>query len=579
MDKKIQKKQPDQQTPDWLINSLKGLLFFLLFWNINKQFPEGAFAVSDKSGQYHGVYNKTTIEEVSFNQLLSTTRPKIDHFMKWGNRKISYTDPEINVPEEIPYQIFSQKEFSKIWTDSFTLQYKGHLLTPNKVNAIFIDADNIVATCEDEGNFTSCFYSNLRHHRNDFALWLAIETEEEKTFFSRIKVTKKSNLSFNIKESTQQFWEKLIRRDRHKSIDNLTVVKPVFREHDYLFKWEKWERYANGPQGGSRIKIGIETFKEWINNQPELYKDGEFIPFSISINHWNQKGWNRCHLSRKTKKPPLINYNDCFRDLVNKVEVGHTLSMFLFIEGDFLKTLSPNSLSGLPGFMVNDEYVRFSVPLEIVETDFNKFNAPLKLTTSTFSFQLNSSLGENATVKLDTKNPKNSALLQHYSKSESAKIIHVDDFKTIRRVITSDDVFIHPAAIKKTYILPNKVYKTNTFPEFYDFNIQPPLIKLRGLSTVLDKTTYDLKTFKKSKKGFEFFIGDEKVKLLQVHFTVVPKEGKAIQYVTNNFTHSDIQRRLRKIKPETSLYFDKILFEKADGEQLLFPLTTAIHLK
>ena len=173
------------------------MLLFLLFWNIHKQFPNDAFTAPDKSDQYPAVYNKTVVEEVSFNQLLSTTRPKIDHFMKWGNRKISYTDPEINAPAEIPYQIFSQKEFAQIWTDSFTLQYKGHVLTPNKVNAIFIDADNIVVTCEDEGDFTSCFYSNLRHHRNDFALWLAIETEEEKTFFSRIKVTQKSNLSFD----------------------------------------------------------------------------------------------------------------------------------------------------------------------------------------------------------------------------------------------------------------------------------------------------------------------------------------------------------------------------------------------
>ncbi len=578
MDRIIKKKHPDQ-SPNWLIYVLKGLLLFLLFWNLNKQFPNGFLHVSSKPDKFHAVYNKTDVEEVSYNQLLSTTRPKIDHYMQWGNSKIPFTDPEIKQPTAIPYQIFSQKEFANIWTDSFSVQYKGHILTPNKVNAIFIDDDNIVATCEDEGDFSTCFFSNLRHHRNDFALWLSVETEEEKTFFARIKVTEKSDLDFVINEDTYRFWKKLINRDKHKSIDNLTVVKPVFKEHDYLFQWGEWERYAHGPKGGRRAKVGIKTFEKWVQESPKLFKDNEFVPFSISVNHWNQKDWNQCYISRKTEKSPIISNNECFKDLVNSVKVGHTLSLFLFIKGDFLKTLSPNSLNGLPGFMVNDEYVRFLVPIEIVEDSFDESNAPLKLTTSTFSFQLNSSLGENAIVKLDTKNPKNASLFKHYSESESAKIIHVDDFKTIRRVITSDDIFINPEDIKKTYILPEKVFKSTTFPEFYDFNIQQPLIKLRGLSTVLDKTTYDLEAFKKSKKGFEFFIGNEKVKLLQVHFTVVPKEGKAIQYVTNNFTRNDIQRRLKKIKRETSLYFDKIIFEKADGAQLLFPLTTAIHLK
>lgn len=578
MDRIIKKKKPDQY-PDWLIYSLKGLLLFLLFFNINKQFPDGFLKVADKPDKFHPIYNKTEVEEVSFNHLLSTTQPKIDHYLKWGNKKLPFTDPEINASTEINYQVFSRKEFAEIWTDSFTLQYKGHVLTPNKVNALFIDADNIVATCEDEGDFTNCFYSNLRHYRDDFALWLSIETEEEKTFFTRIKITQKADLSFDINEETKRFWKKLINRDIHKSIDNLTVVKPVFRTADYRFKWGTWERFANGPKGGRRVKLGINTFEKWVNEQPQLYKNGEFVPFSVSINHWNQKDWNHCYINRKTEKSPIISNNECFKDLVQKVKVGHTLSLFLFIKSDFLKTLSPNSLNGLPGFMVNDEYVRFSVPVEIVEDSFDKFNAPLELTTSTFSFQLNSSLGKDAIVRMDTKNPKNESLLKHYSESESAKVVHVDNFKTIRRVITSDDVFIREEDIEKKYILPNKVFKSVTFPEFYDFNIQPPLIKLNGLSTVLDKTTYDLKTFQNTKKGFEFYIGEEKVKLLQVHLTVIPKDGPIIQYVTNNFTRNDIQRRLRKIKSETSLYFDKILFEKDNGEQLLFPLTTALHLK
>jgi len=577
MDRKIKKRKP--RTPDWVIYSLKGLLLFLLFWNINKQFPNGILGISDKPRTTHRSYAAPYIEEVSFNQLLSTTQPKINHFMEWGGKKIPYIEPEILKEEAITYQVFSESAFAKIWSDSFNIEYKGHVLTPDKINAIFIQPDSTHIICEADSNFTACFNEQLSTHQKDFGLWLSIETEEKKTFFTKIKVTQNSNLILRPNEEVQRHWKKLINRDKHKSIDNLTVVKPLFKNYDYLFKWGNWERYAHGPRGGRRVKLGIKEFQSWVNYQPFLYKNKEFVPFSLSVNRWNKKDWNQCYLIRKTEEAPLIYSKECFREMVKSVEVGHTLSIHLFIKGEFMKKLSLETLSALPGFIFNDNYVQFSIPIEIVADNFNPYHAPLNLTTSTFSFQLNSSMGTKSIAKMDTKNPKNKSLLKHYSESKSAEVIHIENFKTIRRIITQNDRFIKEADIGHKYTLPDKVFKTETFPEFYDFNIQPPLIKLNGLSTVLDKTNYKLADFKDSTEGFEFFIGEEKVKLLQVTFTVVPKEGKAIQYITNNFTRNDIQRRFNKIEPETSLYFDEILFERTNGEQMVFPLTTALHLQ
>ena len=579
MDRKIIKKKPKYSNT--LIYSLKGLLLLLLGWNLQLHAPNSFFALIAKPKPSHKLSSTTPyIEEISYNQVLGITSPLVNHYMKWEMFEIPYLDPEVEGFEYVNYQSFTRQQFANIWIYPFSIHYKGQQLHPNKVNAILIGQDGSSAICEDEGDFKNCFYSNLRHFRNDFALWLSIETEEQKTFFSRILVTENPDLQINLPEKEYKFWAKLINRDKHKSIDNLSVVKPVFQTYDYLFKWGNWERFAHGPKGGRRVKLGIQDFKDWVGKQPYLYKDGEYVPFSMSINYWNRKKWgNNCRLYRKEEKASILASNECFKEMTQQIKVGDVLSIFIWIEGDFIKQLEKNSLQRLPGFMINDQYIQFSIPIEIVENSFNPFHAPLKLTTSTFGFQLNSSLNEQSIVKMDTHNPKNSALFDHYSNNQSADIIHISDFKTIRRVITHDDIYIPVEKIAHKKILPNKLFKVETFPEFYDFNIQPPLIKLRGLSTVLDKTTYPFSLFKNSKEGFEMYIGDEQVKLLQCTFTIIPKNGEALQYVTENFTRSDIRRRLRKLKPTTSLYFDKILFERKNGEKMVFPLATAMHLR
>lgn len=579
MDRLIKKKQKEP-VPDWVIYSLKGLLLFLLFWNLNKHLPDNYFGESSVSYTPQKINVTPYIEEISYSRLLGTTQNKPDYYINWGNMEIPFQEPDFIDLENPTFTSISKKAFEKIYLDSFSLHYKGHLLRPNKINAIFINPDSTTISCEDEGDFTSCFYPNLNSTEKDFALLLSVETEEKKTFYTRLKISNETNSSIPIKKETSRKWTKIINKSKHKYIDNLTVVKPIFRESEYHFKWGDWERYVNGPRGGRRVEMSIEDLKSLANFQPFLYHQEEFIPFQININSWDSDN-NRenCYIIRRELAEPMISTNYCFKSLIENLSIGDGLSIFIFIKEDFIKTLTPNTLRALPGFIFNDQFISYSIPIEVVEKRINRNNAPLKLTTSTFGFQLNSSIGEKAIVKMDTNNPRNNSFKNHYTESESARIVHIDEFKTIRRVITSDDLFISADQIDKSYTLTEKVFVAETFPEFYDFNILPPLIKFRGLSTVLDKTVYNLSEFKAGDSGLELFLGDEQVKILQVKFTVVPKEGKATEYITNHLERQDILKRLKKLQPETSLYFENIVFERTNGEQMVFPLTTVMHLK
>ncbi len=577
MDRPIKKKKPE--APDWVIYSLKGLLLLLLFWNLGQQFSnEKLFPANPHEPAPY--YKKPQIEEIKYNELLSTTQPTLEHYLQWGKHQIPFLDPELILDNSVPAIQLTRKKLEALLKYPFTLHYKNHPLHIKKINAVFLDNEKGLNFCEDDEHFNKCFPSKLQAYKQAFELWLAIETQEEKTFFSKIKISEVADFQPIKKEEVIIFWTNLINKYKYKSVDNLSVAKPIFRHNEYLFQWGNWERYAHGSGGGRRVKLSMEEFKNWTNHQPQLFKADEFVPFNLYINLWNGKrNRSNCWLNRNTLNEPTITDNYCFKELVEKAKPGDVFSLFIYIKDDFFNQLSSKTLRSLPPFVFNGQKVQLYIPIELVSESFTPDHTPLKLTTAEFSFQLNTIPGQKASIKMDKYMPKNATLLAHYEGSQSAEIIHIPNFKTVRRVLTEADVYLEETEIEKTYTLTEKVYVTNTFPEFYDFPIFPPLIKSGGLSAVLDKTTYPLEDYQAHKSSFELYLGEEKVKVLQLRLTVVPKKGKAVRYITNKLDRYDISKRLDRLQAHTSLYFDQILFERTNGEQMVFPLATAIHLK
>lgn len=577
MDRPIRKRKPDG--PIWLINSLKVVLVMIFLWQIGHQVPDDYFGTTSKATAPEPFPSIPFIEEIRYEELLGTTHPIYSHYLKWGDKNIPYLDPETPL-DNTPFYQLSPDEFNSSSLKKMTLFYKGKELDIEKVNAVFLNKDGVIHICEQNGNISNCFSESLKEQESEFELWLALETKEEKMYFSKLKISKSSDYQPFSDEEANLFWKNLINKEKHKSIDNLNVVKPVFRTNSYVLKWGKWERYAYGPRGGRRIKMDIQTLKELIGEAPSLYRESSFIPFSCTISLWNGKRrGNGCTIQRNNQETFAIENYECFKNLLKQAKAGDAFSLFIYPKDDFLSTWSPSQNQSIPGFIFNGQKVRLYVPVEIVENSVDPTHAPLNLTTTEFSFQLNNMPGEEPTIKMDTKDPKNEKLKKHYEESQSAKVIHIPGFKTIRRVKTEADVYLDPEHIDNTITLTEKIYLTNTFPEFYDFAIFPPLIKSGGLSTVLDQTIYTIQQYQKNKPSFELWVGEEKVKVLQLTFTVVPKKGNAIRYITNSLDRFDIKKRLNALSSQTSLYFEDILFERDNGEKMVFPLTTALHLK
>lgn len=568
-------KNPYKQTaelPAWVLLVLKGGLIAVFVWQFYLQLPDDYW--EEQPTQTVDI----NIETIEYSQLLGLTAPMPSQYLQWGDQTIYYLEPSQEF--SAPFYEISPNKIKQLATSKWELMYKGQELDISSVNAVLLYKEGPPSICEGKG--INCLQQYLLTLEKDVEIWLSLDTREQKRFFSKLRIGSPTVSNNPATKEAELFWEKLIKKEKFKEIDDLTVAKPVFKGNKYLFKWGQWERYVDRSLTEPRIKIDTATFKNWLrNDSPSLYKEDKFVPFYFSVGFWDRKRWDRnCFFKRESAVPPVIEAYPCLDRLLKETTVGDEISIFVYQEEDFLEQLKESEYSGgIPSFILNGRNVRLYIALELVATPISKTQRPLDLSISEFTFQLQNGLKEGPLVKMDTTNVKNLDLFTHYKTSGTAKIVHIPNFKTIGRVYNPEDNFVDPTKISKTHILVDKVYAVHTFPEFYDFDILPPTINSRGLSTVLDKTCYWLEDYINYRNPFEIKIGDEKVQLLQTNITIIPKEGDIVRYVTDNPDRYDINSYLDNLDPETSVYFDEILFERSNGERLAFPLAVALHLK
>ncbi len=571
------KKNPYKKTaklPPWALNLLKGGLILVFLWQFSTHIPEDYWSEKDLTQQAVAV---EVVETVEFSQLLGTTTPLPTHYLQWADLTIYYLEPSQEF--SAPFYEVPRSKVKKLANAEWNLFYKGQQLDVTDVHAVILTAEGLPIFCELEED---CLPSQLNQLEEDFELWLSLDTRLHRRFFTKIRVGTSFARNNTAIEKANIFWEKLINKEKYKEIDDLTVAKPVFKNNKYLFKWGDWERHVDRSLTEPRIQIDTATFKNLLRKEvPLLYKNDEFISFEFSVGFWDRKRWDmNCYFLRKNQHPSILDTYHCLDGLIAEANVGDFISIFIYEKEDISEQIiSPEFSNGIPPFVLNGRRVRLYIALELVEDPIDKLDRPIQLATSNFRFQLHNGVQEGPIVKMDTTDVKNQELFEHYQSSGSAKIVHIPNFKTIRRVVNPGDNFIEFSDIDQTHILVDKVYAVHTFPEFYDFDILPPVIKSRGLSTVLDKTCYWLDDYINYRNPFEIQLGEEKVKLLQTTITIVPEKGEIVRYITDNPDRYDINTHLDNIPPQTSVYFNEILFERANGERLAFPLAMALHLK
>jgi len=251
---------PHKQTkevPSWFLNWLKVLLILMFIGQFVYHIPEGYVQTAFQP-------KPPPIETIAYNQFqLGTLLPMLGDHIYWGDQLLPFQLPDAKELDKNYFEI-SNWRMRQLEVSDKHINYKGQQLELKKINAIFLKEGLDPIICEQSTDSTNCFSTILSEIGDDYEIWLSLETTQ-RHFFSKIKVGNSGSATETATKEVRNFWKQLIKKEKFKDIDKLSVAKPVFHNNNYLFQWGDWKRHLNKHKGESRIKMDITTFKKLLS--------------------------------------------------------------------------------------------------------------------------------------------------------------------------------------------------------------------------------------------------------------------------------------------------------------------------
>jgi hypothetical protein len=164
-----------------------------------------------------------------------------------------------------------------------------------------------------------------------------------------------------------------------------------------------------------------------------------------------------------------------------------------------------------------------------------------------------------------------------YVASEQYQIVHIPDFNTNRRFVDVAARLFSEDEIEENYLSIAR-FDINVLPEYQAFQSQ--LVQLDWGEMIANPSSenYITKDFKTSySKELNLKIGEESFDIQSFRLILKEKKQAAIAYHSEKIKESSLLHFLRKIIPETSIYFDDLIIQK-NGQYFYLPINFVFNI-
>ena len=348
-----------------------------------------------------------------------------------------------------------------------------------------------------------------------------------------------------------------------KSADYTLFSKEKETTGNHKIRWAdkeiKLEKIAapNGYTG--EMEVSLDEFNRLLNERIQVFSGQEeqkFETMDIQMEVLDEKG-----------KLWFPNVENGSIKLVNK-QFGNVQNRIM--QGDVM------NFSGKAGDIYLTEIsVKIKDPLEMYRPQINV--NPIAKSAPVYGFQIVNLKNKKALIKIDTSNITTRHILDIYANNSLFQVIHIPDFKTNVRFLDANEGLFGNTTLKENYLSVAR-FNRHFLPEYQAYQNQMVQLNWGEMSASPSSENYITADFRKNfTKRLKLFIGDEKMDIQSFRLIVKPKNEEPVAYHTDKINERTLRRLLRKIPPETSLYFDEIILKKS-GQFYYLPISFVFNI-
>lgn len=195
-----------------------------------------------------------------------------------------------------------------------------------------------------------------------------------------------------------------------------------------------------------------------------------------------------------------------------------------------------------------------------------------------FGFQVIQESGRRPLLRIDTARQATRHIYQLYRYNRLYKVIHIPGFQSRRRLLTDKDRLFRTREVRHSELL-GCGQDWLSLPEYTAFAGADVNLWWGDMLASPASENYHLHDFRANiTQGLRLMVGRQELPIRGFHLFVASRDGLPELYVADSLETPALLRALFKVQPASTVYFDKLAVESADGQLMAFPVAFAFNI-
>lgn len=352
---------------------------------------------------------------------------------------------------------------------------------------------------------------------------------------------------------SEQFFEKTV-------FENKTD-----RPHEYLVEWGGQKipltKFANPNGYSAELELELGDFKNIVNKPFTVLKDGAPVkPGVFSIFYKSKRSGTQAYINGiDPKKIVLLDRKNglVFNDSLG---TGDVLTLFGDTEDIYLSRFE----------------VRIKDPDAGYEPAF--FVPQINHLEATMPYQIVARKGQRSLVKIDPDDPNTDRIVQLYSDTRQYEIVEIPGFRTNRHYLTEAESLASKVAAANTTL--TFMEKDGFYlPEYQSYQGKDVRMVWGEMVALPSSENYPLDSFLLSiEQEPQLLVGADTLSISSFQVILVGKNRPSKSFWTYRTGDMAVNKALRNVQDESSVFFEKIVVLDDDGNWKLFPASFAFNI-